>query len=56
MDGPGHGGGLALLWKQKDSITIKSSSLNHIDAEFKIEVMDTWRLTGVGLPGENSTA
>lgn len=43
--GPGHGGGLALFWKQTSSVTIKSYSQNHIDAEITLENIPPWRLT-----------
>lgn len=43
--GTGHGGGLALMWKQVDSISIVSSSQNFIDTEVKLNNVDPWRLT-----------
>lgn len=39
-------GGLALMWKQVDSINIVSSSQNYIDAEINVESVVLWRLTG----------
>lgn len=43
--GPGHGGGLALFWKQNGSVSIKSSSPNYIDTEIHLTDTQCWRLT-----------
>lgn len=43
--GPGHGGGLALFWKQKGSVNIKSFSPNYIDTEINLADSQPWRLT-----------
>lgn len=43
--GPGHGGGLALFWKQANTVTVKGYSHNHIDTEITLESVVKWRLT-----------
>ncbi|XP_019191691.1 PREDICTED: uncharacterized protein LOC109186215 [Ipomoea nil] len=47
VDPVGRGGGLALLWKEEITVTVTSSSLNHIDTEIQLEGSDAkWRFTG----------
>lgn len=46
VEGEGHGGGLALLWKETSMVTIISSSLNYINAKVQLEGIPVWRLTG----------
>lgn len=45
VSGPGHGGGLALFWKQSNMVEIKSYSRNHIDTVINMENTEQWRLT-----------
>ena len=47
VDPRGRSGGLALVWKVKDQVQLRSSSRNHIDVEISIAGKDSWRLTGV---------
>lgn len=47
VDPHGRSGGLALVWKVKDQVQLRSSSRNHIDVEISIAGKDKWRLTGV---------
>ena len=51
VDSVRGGGGLALLWKEKDWISLISFSKNHIDVKVNIPGMILWRLTCFyGLP------
>ena len=45
VDSVRGGGGLALLWKEKDWISLISFSRNHIDVKVNILGMVLWRLT-----------
>lgn len=46
VDAVGHGGGLALLWKNEGGITIVNSCSNFIDFEVTHEQVGSWRYTG----------
>lgn len=46
MDVIGRSGGLALLWRSEEEVSIKSFSKNHIDAVVSIAGSEEWRLTG----------
>lgn len=51
VDGGGLGGGLALLWKVKNSLQLLSYSKNHVDVEVRMPDSVVWRLTCVyGFP------
>lgn len=45
VDGGGTGGGLALLWKERNSARLLSYSKHHIDIEVTLAGSDKWRLT-----------
>lgn len=47
VDSQGLSGGLALLWRVKDQVNLRSFSRNHIDVEIKIDGKEAWRLTGI---------
>lgn len=47
VDSHGRSGGLALLWKIKDHVLLRSLSHNHTDVEVKMDGKQTWRLSGV---------
>ncbi|KAL8116353.1 hypothetical protein AgCh_022742 [Apium graveolens] len=47
VNAQGRSGGLALLWKMKDQVTLRSLSRNHIDVEVCCENKGRWRLTGI---------
>ena len=47
VDAQGRSGGLALIWKEKDNVELRSFSRNHIDVEIAVEGKVRWRLTGV---------
>ncbi|KAK6133887.1 hypothetical protein DH2020_032377 [Rehmannia glutinosa] len=50
----GHGGGIALLWKEKNMANLLSFSSNHIDVEVHLKETATYRLTGFyGYPERN---
>ncbi|KAK1382242.1 Endonuclease/exonuclease/phosphatase family protein [Heracleum sosnowskyi] len=54
VDSQGKSGGLALLWKVKDQIQLRSWSRNHIDVEVKVDGKQAWRLSGIyGEPNRN---
>lgn len=42
----GNSGGVALFWKDDNSIRIVSSSSNYIDAIFNFDFLGSWRFTG----------
>lgn len=42
----GSSGGLCLFWKEKDSVTIKSYSANHIDSIISLGGK-TWKFSGI---------
>ena len=46
MECDGHGGGLALLWKDMDYEAILDSSKNYIDMKVSMEQNGVWRFTG----------
>lgn len=46
VDAQGRSDGLALLWKEKEEVELRSFSRNHIDVEVAVEGKDRWRLTG----------
>ncbi|WOG99649.1 hypothetical protein DCAR_0519003 [Daucus carota subsp. sativus] len=46
VDAVGHGGGVALLWKNEGGITIVNSCSNFIDFEVTHEQIGRWRYTG----------
>lgn len=43
----GQGGGLAILWKNKNEVSVASYSINHIDAVVDIQGWSRYRLTGI---------
>lgn len=43
----GKSDGLALMWKYKDQVQLRSMSKNHIDMEINVTGKDRWRLTGL---------
>ena len=54
VEGINSGGGLALLWKEKDSARLISFSKIFIDVSVHVQNMPVWRLTGFyGLPKKN---
>lgn len=42
----GHGGGIAMFWKDSVSARLLSYSNNHIDFAVKVDDLGEWRLTG----------
>lgn len=46
VDPIGKSGGLALMWKEKEQVEVRSYSKNHIDVKITSEDMYVWRLTG----------
>lgn len=46
VDAQGHGGGLALFWKNEGGVVITGSSQNFIDFEVSNEQVGKWRYTG----------
>ncbi|XP_074356438.1 uncharacterized protein LOC141696155 [Apium graveolens] len=54
VDSQGKSGGLALLWKIKCHVQLRSCSHNHIDVEVKVDGKQAWRLSGIyGEPDRN---
>ncbi|KAK6152770.1 hypothetical protein DH2020_012409 [Rehmannia glutinosa] len=54
VDSQGHGGGLAMSWKDRDEAKLMSYSTNHIDLEIFGRDNSKWRLTGFyGFPERN---
>lgn len=47
MDSRGHSGGIALLWRNKEEVSIRSYSNNHIDAMIKPKIGQEFRLCGI---------
>lgn len=47
VDCQGQGGGLALLWKNKNEVVVDSFSTNHIDIRVSIQGWSCFRLTGI---------
>ena len=45
VDSVRGGGGLALMWKEKDWVSLMSFSRNHVDVRVNIPEMVLWRLT-----------
>lgn len=43
----GHSGGIALLWRYKDDVVLKSYSKNHIDVVVEKQGGNKYRLTGI---------
>ncbi|XP_074346272.1 uncharacterized protein LOC141685047 [Apium graveolens] len=46
IDAQGHGGGLALLWKNVGALEIRGTYSNYIDFEVNYEQIGSWRYTG----------
>ncbi|WOH11566.1 hypothetical protein DCAR_0831055 [Daucus carota subsp. sativus] len=46
VDAQGHGGGLALLWKNTGAVEIKGTCNHYIDFEVLCEQIGRWRYTG----------
>lgn len=46
VDAQGHGGGLALMWKNAGGVVIKGSCNHYIDFEVMCEQIGRWRYTG----------
>lgn len=46
VDPVGKSGGLALMWKERDQVEMRSYSKNHIDVKITTEYKFVWRLTG----------
>lgn len=54
VEAQGRSGGLALLWKEADTVKLLSMSFNHIDVEVHMQGLQPWRLTGFyGEPNRN---
>ncbi|XP_074337471.1 uncharacterized protein LOC141674665 [Apium graveolens] len=47
VEATGHSGGVALLWRNKDDVVLKSLNKNHIDAVIKLQGGLEYRLTGI---------
>ncbi|KAK1393063.1 hypothetical protein POM88_012119 [Heracleum sosnowskyi] len=47
VDCQGQGGGITMLWKNKEEVTIQSYGINHIDAKVDIQGWPSFRLTGI---------
>lgn len=47
VDCQGQGGGLAMLWRNKDDLTVQSYSNNHVDAIVNVQGWNQFRLTGL---------
>uniref|UniRef100_A0A803NVA0 CCHC-type domain-containing protein n=1 Tax=Cannabis sativa TaxID=3483 RepID=A0A803NVA0_CANSA len=47
VEAHGHSGGLALLWKEENEVTIQGFSANHIDAMIQKVGTPSWRFTGI---------
>ncbi|XP_074322878.1 uncharacterized protein LOC141659850 [Apium graveolens] len=47
VDAIGKSGGLALMWRDKEQVQLRSLSKYHIDVEISMEGKDKWRLTGI---------
>lgn len=47
VEASGHSGGVALLWRNKDEVTLSSYSKNHIDVIVSPQDGTSYRLTGV---------
>lgn len=47
VDPIGKSGGLALIWKERDQVEVRSYSKNHIDVKINSEDMYDWRSTGL---------
>ncbi|XVF73183.1 hypothetical protein PTKIN_Ptkin12aG0180600 [Pterospermum kingtungense] len=45
VDCIGHSGGIGVIWKDQDSVSIKSFSRFHVDMEVTDQVRGRWRLT-----------
>ena len=46
VDAQGHGGGLALLWRNEGGVLMKYSSNHFIDFEVVCDQVGRWRYTG----------
>ncbi|XP_074359607.1 uncharacterized protein LOC141699636 [Apium graveolens] len=46
VEARGHSGGLAMLWKNKEKVTLNSLSNNHIDVTVEVHGLHKFRLTG----------
>ncbi|XP_019150373.1 PREDICTED: uncharacterized protein LOC109147192 [Ipomoea nil] len=46
VDSRGLSGGLALLWKTNDTVSLLSYSRNHVDVVIRIDGFAHWRITG----------
>ncbi|KAF2297134.1 hypothetical protein GH714_017871 [Hevea brasiliensis] len=54
VDNVGHRGGLALLWKSVQTVSLLSSSFWHIDVLVEVAMLGEWRITGFyGRPNRN---
>lgn len=54
VEAKGRSGGLAMLWRKTDQITLQSLSKYHVDVVVSIEGKQSWRLTGFyGEPNRN---
>ncbi|KAK1376020.1 hypothetical protein POM88_032213 [Heracleum sosnowskyi] len=47
VESQGHSGGIALLWRHKDEVFLRTYSKNHIDAEVRMKDNNPFRLTGI---------
>ncbi|XP_074377687.1 uncharacterized protein LOC141719204 [Apium graveolens] len=47
VDCQGQGGGIALLWKNKDEVLLQSYSINHVDVVVSLQGWNQFRLTGL---------
>lgn len=47
VESQGHSGGVAMLWRYKEEVALRSFNKNHIDAEVNNKAGDKFRLTGI---------
>lgn len=47
VDCQGQSGGLALIWRNKNEVSLRSFSKNHIDVEVNVQGWSRFRLTGL---------
>lgn len=47
VESQGHGGGVAMLWRNKNDVTLNSLNKNHIDVNVSTREGRNYRLTGV---------
>lgn len=47
VESQGHSGGLALIWRNKEEVNLRSFSKHYIDVEVSVQGWDKFRLTGL---------